>query len=68
MKITHTGWYVEVWCKKSTPAAGRKHGKQFNLRIERAIRKAILTAARLKIREFVRLGKLDKDFGVDAEP
>jgi hypothetical protein len=68
MKITHTGWYVEIWCKKSTPAAARKHGRQFNQRIERAIRGAILTASRLKIREFVRLGKLDKDFGVDVEP
>ena len=68
MKITHTGWYVEIWCKKSTLSAARRHGKQFNQRIERAIRKAILKAARLQIREFVRLGKLDKGFGVDMGP
>jgi len=68
MKITHTGWYVEIWCKKSTSAAARRHGKQFNQRIERAIRKAILKSAKLQIREFVRSGRLDKGFGVDMEP
>jgi hypothetical protein len=68
MKITHTGWYVEIWCKKSNSAANRRHGKQFNQRIERAIRIAILKAARLQIREFVRSGRLDKGFGVDMEP
>ena len=68
MKITHTGFYVEIWCKKSTLAAARRHGKQFNGRIERAIREAILKAAKLKIRELIESGKLDKDFGVDLEP
>jgi hypothetical protein len=68
MKITHTGWYVEIWCKKSTLAAARRHGKQFNQRIERAIRKAIFKAAKLQIREFIRSGRLDKGFGVDLEP
>jgi len=67
MKITHTGYYVEVWCKKSTRAAARKHGKQFNRRIERSIGEAILQAARLKIREYIQSGKLDKDFGVELE-
>jgi len=68
MKITHTGFYVEIWCKKSTLVAARRHGKQFNGRIERAIREAILKAAKLKIRELIESGKLDKDFGVDLEP
>jgi len=68
MKITHTGFYVEIWCKKSTLAAARRHGRQFNGRIERAIREAILNAVKFKIREFIRAGKLDKDFGVDLEP
>ena len=67
MKITHTGYYIEVWCKKSTRAAARKHGKQFNRRIERSIGEAILQAARLKIREYIQSGKLDKDFGVELE-
>ena len=67
MKITHTGYYVEVWCKKSTRAAARKQGKQFNRRIERAIGEAILRAARLKIRDYIQSGKLDKDFGADLE-
>lgn len=67
MKITHTNYSIEVWCKKSTRAAARRHGKQFNLGIERAIGDAILQAARLKIREYIRSGKLDKDFGVELE-
>jgi hypothetical protein len=67
MKITHTGYYVEVWCKKSTLAAARKHGKQFNGRIEREIGKAILQAAKAKIREYIKSGKLDKDFGAELE-
>jgi len=67
MKITHTGYYVEVWCKKSTLAAARKHGKQFSVRIEREIGEAILQAAKAKIREYIKSGKLDKDFGVDLE-
>lgn len=68
MKITHTGWYVEIWCKKSTSDAARRHGRQFNQRIEGAIRKAILKAAKLQIREFIQSGRLDKGFGVDLEP
>jgi hypothetical protein len=67
MKITHTGYYIEVWCKKSTRAAARKHGKQFNRQIERALGNAILKAAKLKLREFIKLGTLDKDFGVELE-
>ena len=65
MKITHTGYSIEVWCRKSTRAAARKHGKQFNRQIERALGDAILKAAKLKLRELIKLGKLDKDFGVD---
>lgn len=67
MKITHTNYCLEVWCKKSTLTAARRHGKQFNRRIERSIGEAILQAARLKIREYVRAGKLDKGFGVELE-
>jgi hypothetical protein len=67
MKITHTGYYVEVWCKKSTRAAARKHGKQFNRQIERALGDAILKAAKLKLREYIKSGKLDKGFGVELE-
>ncbi|HWY45325.1 MAG TPA: hypothetical protein VNX66_17635 [Candidatus Sulfotelmatobacter sp.] len=67
MKITHTTYCIEVWCKKSTRAAARRHGKQFNRRVERAIGEAILQAARLKIREYIRSSKLDKDFGVELE-
>jgi hypothetical protein len=67
MKITHTTYCIEVWCKKSTQEAARRHGKQFNGRIERLISEAILQAARLKIREFIQAGKLDKDFGVELE-
>jgi hypothetical protein len=67
MKITHTMYSVEVWCKKSTREAARRHGKQFNRRIERAVGEAILHAARLKIRDYISAGKLDKDFGVELE-
>ena len=67
MKITHTGYYIEVWCKKSTRAAARKHGKQFNRQIERALGDAILKAAKLKLREYIKSGKLDKGFGVELE-
>ena len=45
-----------------------KRRMEFNQRIERAIRKAILKAAKLQIREFIRSGRLDKGFGVDLEP
>jgi hypothetical protein len=67
MKITHTTYCIEVWCKKSTLPAARRHGKQFNGRIERSIGKAMLQAARLKIREYIQAGKLDKDFGAALE-
>lgn len=66
MRVTHTEYHVEVWCKKSTRAAARMQGKQFDRRVERAIRAAILQAARSKIRQYVQSGKLDKDFGVDV--
>jgi hypothetical protein len=65
MKITHTGYHVEVWCKKTTRAAARKHGKQFNRKVERAIAEAILKAAKSKVRDFIQSGTLDKGFGVD---
>lgn len=67
MKITHTNYSIEVWCKKSTREAARRQGKQFNRDIERAIGAVILKAARLKIREYIQAGKLDKDFGVELE-
>jgi predicted DNA-binding protein (UPF0278 family) len=67
MKITHTTYCIEVRCRKSTRAAARKHGKQFNSRIEQSIGEAILRAARAKIREYIRSGKLDKTFGAELE-
>ncbi len=67
MRITHTTYSIEVWCKKSTRVAARKHGKQFNARIEREIGEAILQAAKAKIREYIKSGELDKDFGVELE-
>ena len=67
MKITHTTYSIEVWCRKSTLTAARKHGKQFSVRIEREIGEAILQAAKAKIREYIKSGKLDKDFGVELE-
>lgn len=67
MKITHTSYSIEVWCRKSTRAAARKHGKQFDGRIEREIGETILQAAKAKIREYITSGKLDKDFGVELE-
>lgn len=65
MKVTHTEYHVEVWCKKSTLAAAREQGKQFDRSVERSIGAAILQAAQAKIREYIQSGKLDKDFGVD---
>ena len=67
MRITHTTYSFEVWCRKSTRAAARKHGKQFNGRIEREIGEAMLQAAKAKIREYIKSGKLDKDFGAELE-
>lgn len=64
MRITHTEYSIEVWCKKSTRPAARRHGKQFNRRIDDSIRNAILQAARAVVREHIKAGRLDKDFGV----
>jgi len=50
MKITHTGWYVEI-VQEIHLGGCPKARKAINQRIERAIRKAILKAARLQIRE-----------------
>ena len=67
-KITHTGYRVEVWCRKTTRAASRKHGKQFNKAIENSIRVAIFQAANEKVQEHIKSGKLDEGFGVTVDP
>jgi len=63
MKITHTEYSVEVFFACRTRASARRVRHQFNSRIERSISDAILRAAREKVREHIKAGRLAKGFG-----
>jgi hypothetical protein len=63
MKITHTEYSVEIFFSCRTRASARRVRHQFNSRIERSIGDAILRAAREKVREQIKAGRLAKGFG-----
>jgi hypothetical protein len=63
MKVTHTEYAIEIFFACRTRASARRVGRQFTRRIERSIGDAILRAAREKVREHIRAGRLAKGFG-----
>jgi len=65
MKVTHTEYHVEIFLKCKTREAARKGGHQFTQRIEDSIYDAIFQAARKKVREHIKAGRLSKGFRVE---
>jgi hypothetical protein len=63
MKITHTEYHVEVFFACRTRASARKSSHQFTKKIEDSIYDAISQAARKKVREHMKTGRLAKGFG-----
>lgn len=64
MKITHTEYQVEIFFACKTRASARKSSHQFTKRIEDSIYDAIFQAARKKVQEHIKAGRLAKGFGV----
>jgi predicted HicB family RNase H-like nuclease len=64
MRITHTEYHVEIFLKRRTRESARKYSHQLTQRIEDSIYDAIFQAARKKIQEHIRAGRLAKGFGV----
>jgi hypothetical protein len=64
MAITHTEYHIAIDSKKVSRAVTRKHSRQFNQRIEDSIQAAILKAARRKLSDLIKAGKLAKEFKV----
>jgi hypothetical protein len=62
LRITHTEYSVEIFFACRTRASARRVGHQFTRRTERSISDAILRAARKKVREHIRAGRLAKGF------
>jgi hypothetical protein len=64
MRVTHTEYHVEIFLACKTRGTARKGGHQFTQKIEDSIYDAIFRAARKKVREHVKAGRLAKGFGV----
>ncbi len=64
MRITHTEYHVEIFFACKTRASARRHSRQFAKRVEDSVYKALLQAARKKVREHIEAGRLAKGFGV----
>jgi len=65
MRVTHTEYHLEIFLSCKTRAAARKGGHQFSQKIEDSIYDAIFQAARKKVRDHVKAGRLAKGFGVE---
>lgn len=65
MKITHTEYSIEVFFACRTRASAWKVRHQFNARMERSVGDAILRAARGKVRDHIKAGRLAKGFGAE---
>jgi hypothetical protein len=65
MRITHTEYHVEIFFACRSRAAARKSSHQFSKKIEDSIYHAISEAARRKVREHVKAGRLARGFGAE---
>jgi hypothetical protein len=65
MRITQTEYHVAIFFACKTRLSARKSGHQFNKLIEDSIYDAIFQAARKKVREHLKAGRLGKGFGVE---
>jgi hypothetical protein len=65
MRITHTEFQLRIYLRCKTKGSARSGRQQFTNKIEDSIHDATLDAARLKVKEFIKAGRLAKGFGVE---